>query len=263
MGGPMKFKPALLLGIPMLAAALLLGAPAHPASAGDRAGAGAPHGNNKIWNGYVYLTTKNGKPSSKVNLVRAWWIQPPATCHSGSLATDGIWVGLGGLGFGKKATSPLLVQAGTVTDCTLAGGYTTNGVWEIIPPGGQGQAVVLPSSHYPVTPGDLMFAVVDDMGGGHYSIVVQDESVGWEWSKTVSLRWKAEPYSGEWIVESGSNFGLANFGSVVFTNCAYDQNLTSLAKADKFVAGTPPQTTVWPIHYAPNDSHFLVTWRHS
>ena len=190
--------------------------------------------------------------------MRAWWIVPPAACGSLSLATDSMWVGLGGVG---TSPSPLLVQAGTFTECSLGGGYTTNGTWEIVPPGGPSKAVLLPSSRYPVSTGDLMFAAVGDLGGGRYSMDVQDESADWGWSKTVSLRWKAEPYSADWIVESGSNFGLADFGSVAFTNCAYDKSLTSLAKAIKFEAGTPPQTTVSAIHHAPNASHFLVTWR--
>jgi hypothetical protein len=264
----MKLKPALLLSLPMLAAALLLGAPAHAASLGRRPPPPKPPGmpsGNKIWNGYVYVTTKNGKPTSKVNFVRAWWIQPPATCHPLSLATDSMWVGLGGIGIGKNAKSPLLVQAGTFTQCTAGGGYDLNVAWEIIPPGEQGAVVLVSSSQYPVSPGDLMFAAIDDLGAGRYSLVVQDEGpqTDWAWSKTVSLRWKAEPYTAEWIVESGSHFGLANFGSVAFTNCAYDQNLASLAKAVKFEADTPPQTAVSAIHYAPNASHFLVTWRRS
>jgi len=260
----MKLKPALLLGIPLLSAALFLSAPAHAASGGARPGAGTPPG-NKIWNGYVYLTTKNGKPTSKVNFVRAWWIQPPAACSFPSVPTDGIWVGLGGLGIGGNS-SPLLVQAGTLTRCTVGGGTLFNAVWEIIPPGGKSSAVYVSSSKYPIAAGDQMFAAVSDMGGGRYSLIVQDEGPvsDWEWSKTVSLKWKTEPYSAEWIVESGSNFGLANFGSVVFTNCAYNQNLTTLTKAVKFEADTPPQAAVSAIHVAPGpDSSFVVTWRHS
>ena len=254
----MKLKPSVFLGIPMVAAALLLSAPAHPVAAADRPAAGTPPGNS-IWNGYVYLTAKHGKPTSKVNFVRAWWIARPAACGAVSLATDGIWVGLGGVG---TSPAPLLVQAGTLTECSLGGGYTTNGFWEIVPPGRDSKANLLPSSKYPVSTGDLMFAAVADLGRGRYSIDVQDETADWGWSKTVSLRWKTEPDSADWIVESGSKFGLANFGSVTFTNCGYDQNLISLAKGVKFEAGTPPQTKVSAIHYAPNASHFRVTWRH-
>ena len=259
LGGPMRRKPALLLGIPMLAAALLAAMPAHAASLArgtlPRA-PGTPPG-NKIWNGYVYLKSKHGKLTSKANFVRAWWIVPPAACGSLSLATDSMWVGLGGLG------KSLLVQAGTITECSLGGGYSTNGTWEIVPPNGDSNAVLLSGSRYPVSTGDLIFAAVGDLGGGRYSMNIQDESADWGWSKTVSLRWKAEPSTADWIVESGSKYGLANFGSVAFTNCAYDRKLISLAKATKFEADTPPQTRVSAIHYAPNASHFVVTWRRS
>jgi hypothetical protein len=183
-----------------LAAAAVFASSASAASATD-----AQVSSN--WAGYA----AGGSQFSKVS---GTWVQPPASCDSGS-GDAAFWVGIGG----ATGESNALEQTGTEVDCS--NGSPVYSAWyELVP-----AAPV--TIDLPVKPGDKMSATVG-VNGDQVSISMTNQTTGKSFNKTLQMD-NPDTSSAEWIAEAPSacgNFGrcrelsLTNFGAVKFSSAS-------------------------------------------
>ncbi|MBO0802271.1 MAG: hypothetical protein J2P25_04245 [Nocardiopsaceae bacterium] len=181
------------------------GAPAHLTKpTGPQASRGGiSHATSTNWSGYA----ANGSTYSKVS---ASWVQPTATCSSGSQYSS-FWVGLDGY------SSNSVEQDGTDSDCS-GGSPSYYGWYEMYPN---------PSHNFgnTVKPGDTMSASVTHNSGSSYTLVLNDETAGWSATEPATLS-GAPNSSAEVIIEAPSSSSgvlpLADFGTVNFSNSQVD-----------------------------------------
>ncbi|MGA9078187.1 MAG: G1 family glutamic endopeptidase [Acidimicrobiales bacterium] len=174
------------------------------------------------WSGYV-------DTGGTFTSVSGNWTVPTATCASGKTAYSSTWIGIDGYG------SQTVEQDGTDSDCSGATPayyawyefYASSGS-----PVNNGESVELPTSSYPVSPGDAMSASVSVVNHS-WTLVIQDST---KWTYTEGpVTWDAPTEaSAEWIVERPevcdpgcAITALANFGSVNFTSATATDNGTS------------------------------------
>jgi hypothetical protein len=124
----------------------LLCAVAAGAGVAPSAASAETRGPNPIWGGYVVETF--------TVVTDAYWTVPDIDCSNngvGQWTNATIWVGIGGFGTGTVA------QVGIDARCD--GGLKRWYAWWELESGGVG-GVELPPQHYPVRPGDQMYAKV-------------------------------------------------------------------------------------------------------
>jgi hypothetical protein len=156
------------------------------------------------WSGYVVS-------GSTYSSVSATWVQPTATCTSGT-ALAGFWVGLDGY----KDTS--VEQTGSAVQCQ--GKKASYWAWYELYPN--------PPTNYsnPVKPGDDMSASVTTNGDGDYTMTITDSTQ--DWTQTTTLSSEGENASAEAIIEApccnakGNPLALADFGKAYFDNVTVD-----------------------------------------
>jgi hypothetical protein len=192
-------------GEPMRVAAALLSSALALAVAPAAQASGTPSAN---WAGYaVHGTT--------FQRVSGTWIQPRATCGTGSRTYSAMWVGLGGYAL----TSNNLEQVGTELDCHLNGQVSSSAWYELIPS----------PSHkisLQVRQGDRIDASVRSSGGA-VIVSIQDATTKRGFRQTFHPA-GVDVTSAEWILEAPSAciFGatacqtlpLTDFGQAVFRN---------------------------------------------
>jgi hypothetical protein len=154
------------------------------------------------WSGYA----ANGGTYSSVS---ASWVEPAATCSSGSQYSS-FWVGLDGY------SSNSVEQTGTDTDCQN-GVPTYYGWYEMYPH---------PSFSFGggVSPGDTINASVVFSGSNSYTLTLKDVTKGWTATTTKKLS-NAARSSAEVIIEAPSSGGilpLADFGTVNVSSSIVD-----------------------------------------
>lgn len=147
--------------------------------------------------------------------VTATWIQPAIQPSYTSTAFHAsFWVGLDGDG------SSTVEQTGTHA-------YTQNGsvsyyAWYEIYP-----APEVAISGLAVSPGNSMTGTVTSDGYGDFTMTIRNNSTGYYYT-TTQFNGTTAPYSAEVIAEaptsvaSGTTWPLANFGTMSFTNCAFN-----------------------------------------
>jgi hypothetical protein len=155
---------------------------------------------SELWAGYEEV-------GSLFTEVGAQWVVPAIQPSAGN-SISSEWIGIGGSG-----AIPTLIQCGTLAGQT---GGTAQYVdfYELYP----APNVLLPT---PVSPGDLMVAVITETSPGMWQIKIDDQTKGWNFQK--SFAWSsADITSAEWIMEypTNGNFGLADFGTLTFTHLA-------------------------------------------
>jgi hypothetical protein len=267
----MTIRASISLGaLTVAAAATLLVAGAAPAMAATPPG-------NPIYNGYVHLVTNHRGLVGQDTNVAGGWTVPDFNCldsfFTGHLySTAAIWVGLGGVSEGHFQSTPL-VQVGMLAECGTVHLYT-EAVYEVVL-SNQSVPVPLPPGH-PVSQSDQMFGAVQYLGNNEYALGLQDVTKGWSWHDDLTVHENKHrlPTSAEWIVESPpglpTGIALTPFGPVTFTTCFYQTGLRNNVKSyaltnsdHRFVAGSPPETTVSPV--TSNAEHtvgsFTVTWQ--
>jgi hypothetical protein len=189
------------------------------------------------WAGYAVAGARrsvSSAPRVKFRSVAGSWVQPSATCTSGSSSYAAFWVGLGG--FRSRAG---LEQVGTEADCNASGGTVFSGWYELIP---------APPVRLTLTirPGDAVSASIT-VRRRHVTVALSDATTGASFTKTVRLA-SPDVSSAEWIVEAPSacdRFGncsalpLANFGTVNFTGALATANGHTGAISDPLWAATP------------------------
>jgi hypothetical protein len=147
--------------------------------------------------------------------VTATWMQPAIQpSYTSTAAHVSIWAGLDGDG------SATVEQTGTHA-------YTQNGsvsyyAWYEIYP-----APEVAISGLAVSPGNSMTGTVTADGYGDFTMTIRNNSTG-HYYATTQFNGTTAPYSAEVIAEaptsvaSGTTWPLANFGTISFTNCAFN-----------------------------------------
>lgn len=152
------------------------------------------------------------------------WTQPGASCPSNQVQQAAFWVGLDGL----AASDPTVEQIGTDSDCTKGKGRRAGGpsyyAWYQLYPA---SVVILPSSTYPVAPGDPVSASVS-VSGSVFTLTISD-GARWRFSTNQHAPGATQRSSAEWIAEAPSSCAarckvlpLADFGAVGFAGASAD-----------------------------------------
>jgi Peptidase A4 family len=186
----------------LLAAAIFTGSPGQ-----------VDHSTN--WAGYA-ITALDGAPApATFTDVTGMWTQPSVSCHVGTWAGSGFWVGLGGF----SETSDALEQIGTSADCLTSGRPSYYAWYELVP----APPVRLSLR---VEPGDRMLGAVAAIDG---KIVLELKNVtrATRVTKTVDVA-APDLTSAEWIAEAPSmcdarncsTIPLARFGRIPFGRAA-------------------------------------------
>jgi hypothetical protein len=201
-GWPILWFVSLVRRIAVLAGSLVaLVASATPAEAATRTDV------SSNWAGYA--VSKSGVTFKRVS---GNWVQPKASCGSGSRRYSAYWLGLGGLHSYSKA----LEQIGTEADC--AGGRAIYSAWyELVPSDPVGLKMT-------VRPGDTMSASVT-VTGHTVKLFLANRTRGTVFSEQLVAD-KVDVTSAEWIAEAPSacdatgceTLPLADFGTASFAN---------------------------------------------
>jgi hypothetical protein len=220
---------------------------AEPVRGGARKRSGATAGSDQsLWSGAVTVVAQG-----TYSAVSANWTVPklnldPARAYS--LYATSVWAGLGG--------NPDLIQAGVQDTLTMVssnvGVVTHQGFYESTHDTSDGEAVYLPGASYPISHGDAVFSetfvcsydgLEYDPSGTYGCFLVYDTTAGWGTEAVLPIDGSSSlvDYTAEWIVERpnlGQPIGLADYGSVVFTNvqansvAAFDTPLQSMVNSN-------------------------------
>lgn len=195
------------------------------------------------WAGYA-ASSSAGTFSS----VSASWAQPSVTCTDGETSYSAFWVGLDGY------RSSTVEQIGTSSDCR--NGAATYYAWFEAYPKKAGLCSIT------IGPGDEIDATVA-YGSGGFTLTLTGGS------GTCTTTAKATPHlqraSAEVIVEAPSSnhgprgtLGLADFGTVSFTDATVNGDALSSADPDKIVMRSGDSVKARPS--ALDDGAFSVRW---
>ncbi len=199
--------------IPMVAVS-----PVHFAAVGHGLGAKPGRGSQTSLNWAGYAVT--GPTFSNV---AGGWAQPAAVCPGTKVEQAAFWVGLDGY----SKSDPTVEQIGTDSDCTKGKGKKPGGpsyyAWYQMYPQ---SVVVLPTTSYPVAPGDAITSGVS-LSGSTYILTISD-GVKWHFSTNQTPATLPLNSSAEWIAEAPSSctgtkckvLPLANFGSIAFSGAS-------------------------------------------
>lgn len=211
------------------------------------------------WGGYAAETCLSSPATNVVSDVKGSWTQPSVQCGP-SASYSAFWVGIDGY------SSSTVEQTGTDSDC--ASGAPSYYAWYEFYPA---YPVNLPTTQYPVVPGDVITAEVQWISGSTFQVSLADLTHPWTFSTTGSVS-NAQRSSAEWIAEapsSGHVLPLADFGTVDFTACTATIGGTTGAIQDASWAAA--EITMSGKNYvkaAPSSlsgagEDFSVTWHHS
>jgi len=145
--------------------------------------------------------------------VTASWVEPPIQASYSAETYAAFWVGLDGHG------SSTVEQTGTAT-YSESGRVSYYAWYEMYPD------AAIPINGMTVSPGDEMTGTVTSDGTGDFTLTLVDNTTHQTFS-TIQTNGVTAPFSAEVIAEapsssSGTIFPLADFGSVSFTNCAFN-----------------------------------------
>jgi hypothetical protein len=157
-----------------------------------------------FWSGYELV-------GSEFTGVAADWVVPAIQKSTGDTFSS-EWIGIGGSGVIQT-----LIQCGVIAG-EENGVITYHPFWQLYP-----SPVNLMQT--PMSPGDLMVAVITESSPGVWQIRLGDQTKGWLLDKYVD--WSGTDItSAEWIMERPTikvvtgEYGLADFGTMRFTHLA-------------------------------------------
>ena len=159
------------------------------------------------WAGYDVL-------AGTYTRVTATWTQPAVLADASVYARSSFWAGLDGDGSGT------VEQCGTEA-VDQYGSVTYYAWYEMYP------APEMPFSGLAIRPGDQLRATVTTDGAGNYTLTVANYTIGLQ-STINTFSADTQNYSAEVIAEAptnpatNQNWPLANFGTVTFSNCAFN-----------------------------------------
>jgi Peptidase A4 family len=211
------------------------------------------NGASTNWSGYAVTGTNFTDVKGRWT-VPAVGSNPPGVTN----AYSSMWVGIDG------DNSNTVEQCGTEQD-NLNGTPRYYAWYEMYPKG----SVVLNTTRYPVARGDSIDAEVQSGNRGAFTLSMHS-SRGWNFSTTQKLN-QARRTSAEWIAEApwwGGVLPLADFGSVLFSNCtatigtgssvglfhwpSSQDQITMVSSDGTHAKATPGQVA--------SDSSFSITW---
>jgi Peptidase A4 family len=193
--------------IPVLTVAAFAAAPAL---------ADAPEAVSANWAGYE-VTPASG--SGSFSNVSGSWVQPSASCTSGTATYSAFWVGIGG----GSQQSQALEQIGTQADCSASGAASYYAWYELVPSAPVGLSLQ-------INPGDTISANVN-VNGSTVTVSLRDQTTGGSVSKTLQMS-NPDTSTAEWIAEAPSTcqgdisdgncspLPLTDFGTVKFSNAS-------------------------------------------
>jgi len=169
--------------------------------------------NSTNWAGYVVVSDLNN-PQPVVTGVSASWIVP-AVAPSTSDTFSAVWIGIGG---SQLAQDQTLIQCGSQQDSV--GGQPQYSCWyELLPQFSRTLMSIAAS------PGDHIQASIQlaNAAASEWNVTIFDLTSGDSFSNFFT--YPASKLSAEWIVErpelaTGVFASLANFGTVMFTDCS-------------------------------------------
>ncbi len=198
--------------------------------------------------------------------VSASWNQPSASCPAKKSQLAAFWVGLDGY----APSDPTVQQIGTDSDCVKGkqGGAPSYYAWfEMYP----AALVVLPSSSYPVHPGDAITASVSVYGTGYLLALV--DAGRWTYATVQTPSVHPQNKSAEWIAEAPTSchgstckiVPLANFGSMAFTGAKANGLPISSVSNNRITMGSKSGKRVKAQTSAlvSAGSAFSVQWQHT
>jgi hypothetical protein len=210
-GGRKTVAFALAIGFALAAGSARASVRVEPHHGPASFGAAAASEVSTNWAGYAVAATSvgTGKPFTSVT---GRWVQPAASCESGTPTYSAFWVGLGGFSQGSYAVE----QTGTQANCYFSQPYY--GAWyELFP----APPVNLKLR---IRPGDLLSATVT-VNKRTVLIRLKNVTTNKLFTKLLTMR-RPDLSSAEWIAEAptGCNYlgscttlPLTNFGTVDFS----------------------------------------------
>ena len=189
------------------------------------------------------------------------WVQPRAACPTGATQLAAFWVGIDGL----SSTDHTVEQIGTDSDCK--GGTGTYYAWFQMYPR---TAVFLPTTKYPVMPGQVIHAQVSASGKA-FTLTIHATSPSWTFATTQTTSTLPKESSAELITESpciGSPCvrSLADFSTINFSGAAADGRvLTATGFTDHKITMVNSSGIIKakPSALSSGGTAFSVTWEHS
>ena len=167
------------------------------------------------WAGYALSAGDGASEAASFTDVTGTWTEPAVSCHPGSAAASGFWVGLGGF----SDTSQSVEQIGTSANCLYSGRPLHYAWYELFP----APAVRL---NLTIRPGDRILGAVASTGD-EIVLELKNVSRNVQVTKTIAVE-SPDLTSAEWIAEAPSmcdavtcaTFPLARFGRVAFGRAA-------------------------------------------
>jgi hypothetical protein len=226
------------------AAAALAGIDFAPHSATAHAhSSGVSFATSTNWGGYAAASTK-------YTSVTSTWVEPSASCGSGTTYAS-FWTGLDGY------ASSSVEQTGTLVECF--GGSPHQYSWYEMYPA---SPVYFSDT---MTAGDTMVSTVSATSSGVFTLYLADTSRGWSHTVTKTNSSLARS-SAEVIAEapySGGVLPLANFGTVTFNTSRVNGGTLAASgpTAITMASGSTVKASVSAI--SSSGTSFSMTWHHT
>ncbi|MGZ9774022.1 hypothetical protein ACXY7N_26050 [Bacillus toyonensis] len=178
---------------------------------------------SNIWAGMLQGGGRGGEPGQFNSIGARWNVPAIASTPIDSNAQVLIWIGIGGGGpYRGQPDTHNVVQIGTGAGYDASHTPLYFAWWETYGvPGDTGVNKILPSSTYPVKPGDSISSQMWS-DGGNWGIAIDNITQGWTWSQPII--YNGDRSTAEFIVEapqdaSGIPYPLAKYDQVVFDYC--------------------------------------------
>lgn len=215
------------------------------------------------WSGYAVATNLTNPDAKSVTDTYGSWTVPNLLSTPGT-SYAAIWSGIDGY------SNSTVEQIGSLH--IWSNGVQQNFAWFEMYPRGLFQIV-----GFPVSPGDVIGSDVSYIGKNTFNLVIVNytENVYFIVPTSYTKHFKAERSSAEWIVEAPSSLSqvlpLADFGTVIFTNCKTTINsVTGPIKSCHWqydpltmaTSTTPRITKAAPSKLFNAGSSFSIDWYH-
>lgn len=195
------------------------------------------------WSGYAISGSTYG------SITGSWTV--PTVSSSKTSSYSSTWIGIDGY------SNSDLIQTGTEQDY-YSGSAHYQAWWEILP------AAETPITSMTVRPGDKMTADIQNLGGGKWSIEIQDVTENETFTTTQS--YSGPGTSAEWIQEAPTINGrvatLANYGEVSINPTSVNGGSPGLVAADSgaMVNSTGTKIISDPSNPNPEEDGFNVAY---
>lgn len=176
------------------------------------------------WSGYLRTTSKSGTFQSASG---SWYV--PTIAPSPTGAQVSIWIGI-------DIGLPNLIQAGIKARYT--GTRTVYNAWyEVLPT--NPEEIPLPTSSYPVSAGDLITGLIENISPNRWQITLENATKNWSFIKQVNYNGPGQTV--EFIVErpgipnTNKLHPLAHYGKVSMNPCFINARGANFVPSERVV----------------------------